>query len=215
MQTQIPRLVACLFVTSLPNRWPLASNSSCRISHSKWRWFWIIQLTLFSNLFAKINALQPNRSPENVLNKWVSSLRTLMLFWNNLEWFCAPNCLSRPFNSKRKQLTLKGFITNNEHPVNQGEIVKRNLILFFCFVIYYVNDLSNCFLFVLFLFPPAFIISTVQVQKKHTTEWNRLIFWSFCIYAHDSMATSINKSKIFISENHWGWGTWNREKRNI
>ena len=45
--------------------------SSRGISHSKWRWFWKVQLTVFSDLFAKINTLQPNRSPEKVLNKWV------------------------------------------------------------------------------------------------------------------------------------------------
>ena len=88
---RLPRLVAVLSLTSLPELWPLALVSSRGISRSKWRWFWNVQLVVFSNRFAKINALQPNRSPEKVLNKWVIDcrmlVRTYMLFWNDLEPF--------------------------------------------------------------------------------------------------------------------------------
>ena len=82
-------------------------NSFRGISHSKRRWFWKVQLAVFSDLFARINALQPNRSPEKVLNKWVidcffsSNVGThgpvccFETIWND---FVPKNCLSRPFN---------------------------------------------------------------------------------------------------------------------
>ena len=87
---RLPCLVAVLSdVTARPLTFSVRSRG---ISHSKWRWFLNVQLTVFSDLFAKINALQPNliTSESYCFFFWNISTDLYMLFWSDLERFCTP-----------------------------------------------------------------------------------------------------------------------------